>query len=243
MPTYNELRITTSTHIHLDPSAAKLGPTPKDLKPILQYQEQYLLNKYVQLPLISTKLIIHPGLSAAQLGLTPEDMEEVLADQVEWMREQEEEEQRADEHTIAEETHYQQQDHNRDNKGIQPSFPLLRHTPDAGNDMANNYYDCVVLFEHCNKFNNGSSNEELDRDAIKPPTFKPAVPGVMDSTWAEEIDRKHRYTLQGKYIQDNYSPVPSPAPWNPPHPLTSKHTHTPGLITHTPGPDTTHHTF
>jgi hypothetical protein len=40
--------------------------------------------------------------------LTSEDVEEVLADLKEWMREEEQKEQRAGKHTIAEETHHQQ---------------------------------------------------------------------------------------------------------------------------------------
>ena len=58
-------------------------------------------------------------------------------------------------------------------------------------------------------------DEEPDRDMIEPPALEPAVPGVMDSTWAEEMDREHGYTLQGEYIQNDYPPVPSPAAWHP----------------------------
>jgi hypothetical protein len=154
--TYNELWITPSTHIHPDLSAAQLGLTPEDLKPILWHQQEHLLDEFAQPPPISTKPIIHPSSSAAQLGLTSEDMEEVLADQIEWMREEEEQEQRAEGHTIAEEAH-QQQDHNRDNGGMQPLFPLLRHMHDTGNNTMNDNNNLVIPFEHCKESNDGAA--------------------------------------------------------------------------------------
>jgi len=58
---------------------------------------------------ISAGPTIHPGSVVAQLGLTPEEMENILADQREWMREDEEQEEREGGHTMAEETHQQQQ--------------------------------------------------------------------------------------------------------------------------------------
>jgi hypothetical protein len=83
-------------------------------------------------------------------------MEEVLADQIKWMRAKEEQEQRAEGHTIAEEAH-QQQDHNRDNKGTQLPFSLLRHTHDTGNNMVNDNDNDVIPFELCEEFNNTST--------------------------------------------------------------------------------------
>jgi hypothetical protein len=74
-------------------------------------------------------------------------------------------------------------------------------------NMANENDTHIIEFKGCNKFNSSAS------DAIEPPAFKLMVPRVIDSTWAEEMDREHGYTLQGEYIQDNYPPVPSPAPW------------------------------
>jgi len=72
------------------------------------------------------------------------------------MREEEEQKQRAEGHTIAEEAH-QQQDHNRDDKGIQLPFPLLRHTHDAGNNMVNDDNDDIISFELCEESNNGTA--------------------------------------------------------------------------------------
>jgi hypothetical protein len=140
IPTYNELRITPSTHIHPDSLAAQLDFTPEDLEPILQHQQEHLPDEYAQPPLISAKPIIDPDSAAAQLGLTSEDMEEVIADQIEWMREEEEQEWRAEGHTVAEEAHYQH-DQQEDDTGTQPLFPLLRNTQDVRNNMVNDDND------------------------------------------------------------------------------------------------------
>jgi hypothetical protein len=43
--------ITPSIHIHPNLSATQLGLIPKDLKPILQHQQEHLLDEYAQPPL------------------------------------------------------------------------------------------------------------------------------------------------------------------------------------------------
>jgi hypothetical protein len=78
-------------------------PTPT------QYEGQdYQSVNYAQ-PHSNSNLAIHPSSAAAQLGLTREEIQEVLEDQGEWMRGEEEQEQREGGHNMAEETHQQQQ--------------------------------------------------------------------------------------------------------------------------------------
>jgi hypothetical protein len=73
-----------------------------------QYKGQdYQSVNYAQ-PHSDSNLAIHPSSAAAQLGLTREEIQEVLEDQEEWMRGEEEQEQREGEHTTVETQHQQQ---------------------------------------------------------------------------------------------------------------------------------------
>jgi hypothetical protein len=101
----------------------------------------------------------------------------------------------------------------------QPLPPPLGHM----HDTANNDDAHVIEFEYRDKCDNGASDKEPNHDMIKLHAFELAAPGVIDSTWAEEMERKHGYTLNSEYMQDNYPPVPSPVPWYPPPPSKLKY--------------------
>ena len=108
IPAYNQNHNFTSDQpIHPNSAAAQLGLTPEELVPVLR--EQQCEYEYAQPLPVSAGPTIHPGSVAAQLGLTQEEIQEVLEDQEEWMREEKEQEQGEGGHTMAEETHQQQQ--------------------------------------------------------------------------------------------------------------------------------------
>ena len=119
IPTYRELRTTHNIQIHPDSAAAQLGLTLEELTPILQdWQQEHQLHKLeyeATQPPHNFVPTVHPDLAAAQLGLSMESLKKVLVDQREWMREEEEEEQRYREgrHTTAG-TPDQEQYHNDD---------------------------------------------------------------------------------------------------------------------------------
>jgi hypothetical protein len=186
IPTYNELWITPSTHIHPDSSATQLSLTLKDLKPILQHQEQYLLDEYAQPPLISAKPIIHPDSSATQLGLTPEDIEEVLTHQEECMREQEEQEWRTGRHTIVEQTHYQCDQHNDEAGGQTPCSPLEHHM----DSTANGHDTPVALFEPNDKLDVVVARTGFMEDDIRQLVHKLVTHGNTNGNWAEEVEEE-----------------------------------------------------
>jgi hypothetical protein len=158
---------------------------------------------------VSATPIIHPGSAAAQLGATPEEMQEILADQEEWRREEEEQEERARGHTMAEETHQQQQ--GRDNTDAQTPPPSLEYTHDTV------YDDDDVPFEHHN-VDDGAVRAEPDRDAIEPLERELVFPEDTGVDWAEDLEEEMGSSIQGEYIHNNYPPAPSPASWYPPHP-------------------------
>jgi hypothetical protein len=146
-------------------------------------------------------------------------MEEVLVHQAEWMREEEEQERRAGRYTTTE-AHHQQQEKN-DNNGTQsPLSPLEQDTP----NMMNDHDTHIALIEHRNKSRGIVINARPKCNNVKLLAHELVALDYSKGNWAEEMDKEIQLVKEGEYRLASYSPAPSPTPWNPPHPPTSKYT-------------------
>ena len=73
-------------------------------------------------------------------------------------------------------------------------------------------------FKHNREYSGKADHAKLEYNMIEPLAPELAVSGVMDGTWAEEMDKEKEYIADSEYIQASYPPVPSAAPWHPPYP-------------------------
>jgi hypothetical protein len=122
------------------------------------------------------------------------DLEEILQDQRDWMREVEEQRYREAKHITAG-TPDQEQHHN-DNVHTPPPLIPLKHA----HDIVNSDRAHITEFEGYKEFNNGTNNKEPNCDVIELLTLELTVPRVMNGTWAEEMDREHKYITDSEYI-------------------------------------------
>ncbi|KIM80457.1 hypothetical protein PILCRDRAFT_89691 [Piloderma croceum F 1598] len=182
--------------------------------------QDYQSVNYAQ-PHSDFNLVIHPSSVAAQLGLMREEIQEVLEDQKEWMREQEEQEQGEDGHTMAEKTHQQQRGRD-DEMDARTAPPLLEYTHGMVHDAMHDYDVPTVPFEHRDESDDGAVCVEPDHSAIEPLVHEPVAPGNEYGDWSEDLNREMAFNLQ-----------------DPPYPL---HTTTPLVLPPLP-PATVNATF
>jgi hypothetical protein len=227
IPTYNELRITRSTHIHPNSSAAQLGLTPSDLEPILQDQREYLQNEYAQPPANQATSYHHntriktppnlaletqPQTATEQLGLTPEEAREVHEECIRAQREIQEE--MAKEDQVAREWMIE--------RDTRPT-PLEDDTHGTVKD--DNVH--VVLFQHRSESDDGAVYTGHEDDSM----HELAIVDDGHVDWATEMEEAIDLSIQGEYTPARYFPTPTPpcpAPWYPPPPTsdyTRRRTH------------------
>ena len=137
-------------------------------------------------------LEIHPQIIATQLGLTPTEFaeinEECIREQRELQEEMDWEDRMARERRIAQDAH-------------------------DVHDMTNDVDTPVVFLEHHNEFDKGVFRTAREADDIEPHACGLGIQGDTGGDWAEEVEHDVGYALKAEYIQYNYSPGPSPAPF------------------------------
>jgi hypothetical protein len=95
---------------------------------------------------------------------------------------------------------------------------------------------CVMSIKCRDESGSAMVNMRPDYDDIELPAHELVILCNTNGDWAEEMEQEIQFTREGECRPATYSPVPSPAPWYPTHPPTSKYTHT-----HLPTSGTTPH--